>query len=193
MINFLGYLGYKRKAMNAHGLHSPLVYDLYTDILADKKEFYDFQHIEQLSKKKGDFQAKEAQLLYQLLNKYKLKKGVIIGTGKESMKSILKTIAQDIAIQFDYHPEEKYDFIHFTTDCTPSDINKTSLIAQLSNIQFISISNPHGEKNRNRLWKELVSHTNVRVTIDLWSMGLCFPNNNQRKQHFTLQNKHFQF
>mgnify|MGYP000184179966 CR=1 FL=1 len=187
------HLAYKRSAMNAHGLHSPLVYDLYMDILAEKKEFYSFSLINQLSAKNEDFQIKEAQLLYQLLNKYGLKKGLILGPGKESLKTVMESITSEMDIQFEYQEDTVYDFIHFTTECSASDINKTPLKSNLSTIEFISLSHPHKHMEQQELWKELTSNNTVSVTIDLWSIGICFPNKKQIKQHFILQNKHFQY
>ncbi len=179
--------------MNAHGLHSPLVYDLYTDILEKKKEFYSFRRINNLYNKKKDFCKKEAELLYQLLNKYGYRKGLIIGPGKESMRSIMMDISTEIQIQIEYKEESNFDFIHFCSNCATSDLNIIPLQAIAQETQFISLSQPHHYMGQELLWNELISNSLIRVTVDLWSMGICFPNNKQRKQHFILQNKHFQF
>ncbi len=193
MSQFLKNISYKSKAMNAHGLHSPLVYDLYTDILAEKKSFYVYGFIDQLFNKDGDFQVKEAQLLYQLLNKYDFKKGLIMGPGQASIKRVMSTISKDLEIDLEFKEGSHYEFIHFCSDCSASDINRIPLKSYLGELQFISVSHPHKNVEQKALWEELTTNSHVSVTIDLWSMGISFPTNKQKKQHFTLQNKHFQF
>ena len=42
------YISYQLKARDAHGLHSPFVYKLYTEVISADKEFYSFKDIEQL-------------------------------------------------------------------------------------------------------------------------------------------------
>lgn len=39
------------KSVNQHGIHSPFVYELYTDVLRDTKQYYCFKEIEQIRKK----------------------------------------------------------------------------------------------------------------------------------------------
>lgn len=42
------YLRYKLKAGNAHGLHSPFVFELYNNVIRDDMPFYDFEPIERI-------------------------------------------------------------------------------------------------------------------------------------------------
>lgn len=44
------YLGYLLKAGNRHGLHSPFVFDLYSDIICSEEGFYAFDKIEGIRK-----------------------------------------------------------------------------------------------------------------------------------------------
>lgn len=44
----LDFIQYKFKAGNAHGLHSPFVYELYTQVIAPKKHYYIFDEIENI-------------------------------------------------------------------------------------------------------------------------------------------------
>lgn len=44
----ISYLRYRLKAGNAHDIHSPFVFELYTKIIAAQKSFYAFEAIEQL-------------------------------------------------------------------------------------------------------------------------------------------------
>ena len=37
------YLNYHLRAVNAHGLHSPFLFDFYNEVIAAKKEFYFFK------------------------------------------------------------------------------------------------------------------------------------------------------
>ena len=45
------YIGYKWKAGNAHGLHSPFVFDLFNSVINDQTPFYGFEAIEMLRSK----------------------------------------------------------------------------------------------------------------------------------------------
>lgn len=44
----LDFIQYKFKAGNAHGLHSPFVYELYNQVIAPKKHYYIFDEIEKI-------------------------------------------------------------------------------------------------------------------------------------------------
>lgn len=46
----LDFIKYKIKAGNAHGLHSPFVYELYTQTIAPQKQYYIFDQIEEIRK-----------------------------------------------------------------------------------------------------------------------------------------------
>mgnify|MGYP000228334334 CR=1 FL=1 len=42
------YLNYHLKAVNAHGLHSPFLFDFYNEVIAAKKEFYFFKQFREI-------------------------------------------------------------------------------------------------------------------------------------------------
>ena len=42
------YFNYRLKAVNAHGLHSPFLFDFYNEVIAAKKEFYFFKQFRRL-------------------------------------------------------------------------------------------------------------------------------------------------
>jgi len=42
------YFRYWKKAINAHGIHSPFVFTLYNEVIASDQEYYAFEEIEQL-------------------------------------------------------------------------------------------------------------------------------------------------
>ncbi|MGB3617526.1 MAG: hypothetical protein WBA12_05360, partial [Catalinimonas sp.] len=44
----LAYLRFRRRAGDAHGLHSPFVFRLYTEVLAADKVYYAFDDVEAL-------------------------------------------------------------------------------------------------------------------------------------------------
>jgi len=48
MNHVLRYLLYRLKAGNAHGLHSPFVYDLYNKVICDEKTYYAYDRVESL-------------------------------------------------------------------------------------------------------------------------------------------------
>jgi len=44
----LSYLRYRRRATTDYGLHSPFVFDFYTELIRNKLRHYDFEHLQQL-------------------------------------------------------------------------------------------------------------------------------------------------
>src|SRR5205085_10137569 len=73
------YLKYRFRASNAHGIHSPFVFDLLNNVIHDKSEFYGFELIESLRSKL-------------LLDHHRIKV-TDFGTGKKFREQSISSIA----------------------------------------------------------------------------------------------------
>ncbi|MFN5460428.1 MAG: O-methyltransferase [Bacteroidota bacterium] len=110
--SFLCYLNYLRSSKNAHALHSPFIYDLYTQVILNDENFYAFEKINEIRSKilkdettiefkefgagsrtlsgskrvvsqiarNGITKEKYARLLFRIINHYKYKEIIEIGT-----------------------------------------------------------------------------------------------------------------
>ncbi|MFT4877448.1 MAG: hypothetical protein ACI8XY_000405, partial [bacterium] len=48
VFRIVAYLSYKYKAVNAHGLHSPFLFDFYNEVISPQKEFYFFRRFREI-------------------------------------------------------------------------------------------------------------------------------------------------
>lgn len=188
---WLRYFKYRLKAGNAHGLHSPMVFDLYTDILDEQKTYQAFLPLRKTGIHNPHINLKEAELLFQIIHKFGLKKGLILGSQAEKLAFFLSHISQSMDISTHPNPKEDYRFIHIMEDADLSHLSNISELLHPSKEGLISISQPHLNKKVSTIWKKIIQSKEIQTSIDLWSIGLLFTNRNQRKQHFTLKNKFY--
>ena len=249
----ISYLKYLSKAGNAHHLHSPFAFDLYTNIIATKKNYYCFSNIEALRLKLLDdhkqFEkiefgtgknrivrvsevakqsvkpAKEGQLLFKLIEHAGSKKIIELGTSlglstaymasvdthskvitlegcthtleiaknnfdvlrlkniqgiqgdfKETLPKALQQLGEVDFVFFDGNHQYEATMKYFT-ECLPHIHSKTIFV-------FDDI---YWSKGMTQAWQEICAHSSVKLSIDLFSLGLVFFAPELSKQHVTLR------
>lgn len=162
IIYFLKYICYYLTATNKHGVHSPFVFQLLTEVMQTKKLYYN------VSKK-------HSALISRLLSHFNPKSIIEIGSHNLSEKSMI------------YHHDFQnikrglIDFIYIQKSTTET-LNKA--LKHMHNDSVLVLNNIH---QTNKEWKFLQNHSKVNVSINLFYIGLIFLREQQKEQHFTIR------
>ena len=160
--SFIEYLKYQWKAKSRHGVHSPFVYDFIDQVLLDKGYI----------KKEDAIKCPAVALKYE-------------------------NLVCRIAVYYNYK-----DIVQLpgTTQSNPIDMLLISAIPNkwatlfiehlhlLKNESVVIITNIHSSPAHSTAWKKLAAHDSVRMSIDLYEIGLLFFKKEfKEKQHFVLK------
>jgi predicted O-methyltransferase YrrM len=255
LYSFTSYLKFLLGSGNAHGLHSPFVYGLYTKCIRDKKEYQEYgtlndyrkalyrdsgtipvtdlgagskvfkanreRKISAIARNAGAGQ-KEQQLLFRLSRYLKptniLELGSSVGLGTvalalgnpsarvvtvEGCPNTAKTaqgyfdrfsIANIRLVNSSFEGylrsrEEPVDLVyldgHHSYRATKTLFEQ--LLPHIHNDSLLIVDDIYWSSDMRRAWKEIAASDRVRVSIDLYRMGLIFFRKEQPRQHFTLR------
>jgi len=160
--SFIEYLKYKWKAKSRHGVHSPFVYDLIDHVLLDKGYIKKEDVI-----KCPAVALKYENLICRIAVYYNYRDIVQIPVVAES-----KTVDM---LLINGKPNE-----------WPTLLNEH--LHLLKNESVVVITNIHNTTAHSTAWKKIIAHDNVRMSIDLYEIGLLFFKEEfKEKQHFVLK------
>lgn len=157
------YLKYYLSAKNKHSIHSPFVYQLLTKAITPKNKTL-------LKTSRHYIEVKERLIEY--LNPKSI---LEIGSSLFSEKK------NTYYTNFEEVKEKKVDFIYL------NDTNEKKIITALEymhNDSVLVLNNLYKTKEN---WQKLKDHSQVRVSINLFQLGIIFIREEQVKQHFTIR------
>ena len=193
------YFNYRLKAVNAHGLHSPFLFDFYNEVIAAKKEFYFFKQFRGLLSSYTKFISEaDALFLYRWVAFYQpnsvfvasenfpasLALAVPSNQKILSVSSLCHFSNQElnifeglgVSLSEDYHA----DLIYLEEiDASTKDI--------ILNYKCVIIRKPHQNELKDNIWKELCSLKDISISIDLFQFGILLVDKKISKQHFVVK------
>lgn len=194
------YINYLFKSKNAHGLHSPFMFDFYNEVIGAKKEFYLFKRLRVLFQTTPTrYSLKQLFFLFRWVNFYKVKsveiqhqdflailtlsfpslsKAVHISGLHTAFSKEQYSILSELGIIF--QPISNPDFLL---------IDKLDQLKerQIKDYKCIIISNPYRNKEKAKLWLRLTKLKDVTISIDVFQFGILLVHKNQAKQHFVVK------
>lgn len=194
------YINYLFKATNAHGLHSPFMFDFYNEVIGAKKEFYLFKRLRILyHTTQSRYTLQQLFFLFRWVNFYKIKsveiehheflavltlgfpslsKVVHITGGQTAFSKEQYSILSELGMVF--QPISNADFLL---------IDKLDQLKerQIKDYKCIIISNPYRNKEKAKLWLRLTKLKDVTISIDVFQFGILLVDKNQAKQHFVVK------
>jgi len=193
------FLNYRLKAVNAHGLHSPFLFDFYNEVISPKKEFYFFNRLRKLLPAYTKFISENnALFLYRWGVFYKPKTVSVLSLNFPvaltlSVSSTEKNLS--LSSLHDYSSQELSVFESegvslredYCSDLIYVDKIDTFSKDVISNYKCIIIQNPHEHKAKDVFWKELCSLKEISISIDLFQFGILLIDKNKSKQHFIVK------
>lgn len=252
----ISYIKYRLKAGNAHGLHSPFVFKLYTEVIAVDKDYYAFEKLYQLKKalltddrelvikdlgagssvnssktrkvsgiaKVSVSTEKKSKLLFRLMEflqpRCVLELGTSLGVntmylheavhgasittmeGCDEIASVAKENFTSFGTDIDLRvgnidellpayvqEEDKVDVAFLDANHTyEATINYyKTLLPIMEKEGMMVFDDIYWSEGMTKAWEEIKAQPEVKLTIDLFDIGLVFFRDKQPKQHFSLR------
>jgi hypothetical protein len=160
---FVEYLKYSWKAKGRHGTHSPFVYEFVEQVLMDKGAIKRENRIEYNS-----LPLKYENLINRIAVYYGCNDVLLLPIQNKQSRPGDMLLLNDDALQW-----------NSILEAHPPVINSRTIIV---------VPNIHGSLQHTKSWQQLTAHTMVRMSIDLYGMGLLLFNEEfKEKQHFVLK------
>ena len=193
------YVTYRRRAVNAHGLHSPFLFDFYNEVIHSKKEFYFFKDFRRLLLNyKKQLSQEDALFLFRWSAFYKpnsvrLQEFYLPTALALTIPSKLKQLSVSKPSNFSVSEKEILAREGLTLVTNPkadllycSAIDEESL-ASFLNFNCVVLKNPHETIEKQTIWNKFCLSKEVTISIDLFRFGILLFDKNQAKQHFIVR------
>lgn len=192
----LSYLLHRFKANNRHGVHSPFVYKLIDTVIYDYRDQKVYREIENISQKQHPDKRMIKNMplkVYKVLYRFAVyfKPGTVLFADNENyiMPSIFGNAVPDAEIidikDLDMH--RQVDMI--LVDAARHNAAKylEGIIPKFHDNTVLIFSNIHRTQNAKQAWEQLKADKRVRVTIDLFYIGLVFFKPGMSKEDFRVK------
>tara|TARA_B110000438_G_scaffold298580_1_gene347077 strand:+ start:23 stop:643 length:621 start_codon:yes stop_codon:yes gene_type:complete len=199
LFNIKSYLSYRWSAVNAHGLHSPFLFDFYNEVISAQKEFYFFKRFRAIlpAYSKG-ISERDALFLYRWAAFYKTDSVLLQEPNFPvalalSIPSSLKSLSVN---SLDDYSDKEQNVLSSEGVLIQECIATTMFYCQTLTEQLISsfqdyecviMQNPHQNKVKEEFWNKLCASKEVSISIDLFQFGILLFDKNQAKQHFVVK------
>lgn len=188
-----------------HGIHSPFAFSFVSNVVYNPYRYYFFDHPPKTERKysaerlSSGLEQKIGRLLFRIVESFKLKNVVVVGKQHPSLS------AYCIA------PNSKIKFYYCTTKECMIDLIKNKLSTQsyllllddkktfqewnelfhlliplLNETIIVAIPRIKEDKEKMLLWKSLCADPSIRVTFDLYDIGVLFPKKNLHKKNYII-------
>lgn len=193
------YLNYHLRAVNAHSLHSPFLFDFYNEVIAAKKEFYFFKQFRGILSAYAKFISEvDALFLYRWVAFYKPNSVYVASENfPASLALAVPSNQKSLSVPSLSHFSNKELNIFEVQGVLLSEGHYADLIYLeeidaftkdvILNYTCVVIKNPHQNRLKDGIWKELCSLKEVSVSIDLFQFGILLVDKKMSKQHFIVK------
>ena len=193
------YLNYHLRAVNAHGLHSPFLFEFYNDVIAAKKEFYFFKQFRGLLSAYTKFISEaDALFLYRWVAFYKPNSVFVASENfPASLALVIPSNQKILSVSSFYHFSNQELNIFESLGVSLSEDYHADLIYLeeidasskdiILNYECVIIKKPHQNEPKNDIWKELCSLKDISISIDLFHFGILLVDKKISKQHFVVK------
>ena len=185
--SFIEYLKYRRKAKTRHGVHSPFVFDFIEKMLRKRVHVSPLAVDKYLPVNELHLPENQRQLLFCVIRYFHSEHMInFIENEKGHVEKYIGTDGRGRELQ----P------VSYDADCMLLCVKDphawSSLFRMYQNTlsanSMVVVMNIHQTKLHTELWEQLYNKTDVRLSIDIFDMGLLFFKEEfKEKQHFILK------
>tara|TARA_B100001057_G_scaffold113040_1_gene111312 strand:- start:21 stop:638 length:618 start_codon:yes stop_codon:yes gene_type:complete len=201
LLFLIKYLKYLFVSKTKHGIHSPFVYDLVTNVLNNKSHSQAYTKVRNLNDIK--INSKYLELIYRLITHYKSENILEINYFENLNRTYLNNF-QLKANMFFCNREtnkiseirtqnkiklESFDFAFFNIKNNDNlTLNEfMNYLKYFHNNSIVAINNIHQSKEIEEVWKKIITQKEVTISIDLFFIGLVFFRKEQVKENFIIR------
>ena len=190
----LKYLQYYWAAANArgHGIHSPFVFKFIKEILNSKSSLEQIENGAPVVKKilqeietasSSRLSPKFKLLIARLLQSYHPL--TISVTGDKKQFEVDSTINKNAAIEL-IESDESIDFAYIGEGQDKANMlqSASSLIDKMHSNSLVILHGIHDDADMETVWNALKKHSNIRLTIDLFAIGILFCRKEQKEKEY---------
>ena len=190
----LKYLHYYWGAANAkgHGIHSPFVFKFIKEILNSKSSLEQIENGAPVVKKilqeietasSSRLSPKFKLLIARLLQSYHPL--TISVTGDKKQFEVDSTINKNAAIEL-IESDESIDFAYIGEGQDKANMlqSASSLIDKMHSNSLVILHGIHADADMETVWNALKKHSNIRLTIDLFAIGILFCRKEQKEKEY---------
>ncbi len=190
----LKYLHYYWGAANAkgHGIHSPFVFKFIKEILNSKSSLEQIENGAPVVKKilqeietasSSRLSPKFKLLIARLLQSYHPL--TISVTGDKKQFEVDSTINKNAAIEL-IESDESIDFAYIGEGQDKANMlqSASSLIDKMHSNSLVILHGIHDDADMETVWNALKKHSNIRLTIDLFAIGILFCRKEQKEKEY---------
>ena len=190
----LKYLHYYWGAANAkgHGIHSPFVFKFIKEILNSKSSLEQIENGAPVVKKilqeietasSSRLSPKFKLLIARLLQSYHPL--TISVTGDKKQFEVDSTINKNATIEL-IESDESIDFAYIGEGQDKANMlqSASSLIDKMHSNSLVILHGIHDDADMETVWNALKKHSNIRLTIDLFAIGILFCRKEQKENEY---------
>ena len=193
------YFNYRLKAVNAHGLHSPFLFDFYNEVIAAKKEFYFFKQFRRILSAYTKFISEaDALFLYRWVTFYKPNSVFVASENfPASLALAVPSNQKSLSVSSLRHfsNQELNVFEEVGVSLSEGHLAELIYLEEIDaltkdiilNYKCVIIKKPHHNKLKDNIWRELYSLKDISISIDLFQFGILLFDKKISKQHFVVK------
>lgn len=185
-----------------YGVHSPSDFFLITSVIYEKLPYYAYERLKASgsSKTLPHYREKVNRLLFRLVNYSRPKTLVEVGKGNgdafrymQAARSSMDAISVDGSdwkevhrqLEVELKRKKQIDFLHIAFTPYYKEVFD-AIFPYLHQQSIVVIGEIYASKGRKEWWKQLAIDERIRLTFDLYDIGLMFLDTKRYKQNFTV-------
>jgi hypothetical protein len=189
IVNLLRYcvLARYRKGFS---VHSPFVFELLNNAFFEKNHYYCYEKIDRIiaqnfPKYLQTNKLKYYKLIFRLANYFDVKKILIAGKNDlvEQIFTFVSSKMQIFRVE-NLENVKNFDFdLMFFTENSFKNYDGNSFFFAKNNTILI-FESIYKKRKINENWKQIIKDNNLKISIDVFSLGIIIAKNNIPKQHY---------
>ena len=166
-----------------YGIHSPWAFNIVRGVIYEKGNYLAYQPLQQQRQSsKGE---REDKLMLRLANELQPTVGYYIG--KDITFNYLKAgckTCKYLSQPMEEISKESLDILYI--DSPDFEIIAPHIVEKLSNKALLIVRDIRKNDARLKMWKALIAHPRIRVTFDLYEIGLAYTEERLNKQDYII-------